>query len=1134
MSKLPQDNAIRQQALAVDQSFIIQAPAGSGKTALLIKRFLVLLSVVDEPEEIIAITFTRKAAAEMQGRLLAALKQANGEPDIDNEHKKELFNLAAAALKKDHERGWHLLENSNRLRIQTIDSLSASLTKQMPILAGLGSQPEIIENAQPFYELAANRTLAELESKEIWSDSIALLLSHLDNDVPRVKRLLISMLMKRDQWLGYVMQEHDRQDMETVISRIVEDQLATLLELFPNKYQSDLLELLRFAAANLTDTNADHCIAAFKDITEFPGADTDSLAAWCAIRELLLTLEDSWRKLPNVKIGFPSQSTKKLDLEQKELRQTNKEKMQALISKLQKVDGLSNALALTRSIPQGRYSETDWLIVESLCRLLKLAAAQLENIFVERHQMDFIGMANKALFALGTDDEPTDLARQMDYQCKHILIDEFQDVSVSQSRLVKALTREWSLDDGRTLFLVGDPMQSIYRFREADVSIFIRTFHEKYIGHVELIPLKLTVNFRSQKSLVTWFNDSFHTIFPKRDDIAMGAVSYSISEAYDDFSTDNNVTVNPLYGRQDKKEAESICEIINRIKEKAPDDSIAILVRGRTHLVEIINELREQSLSFSAIDIEQLQSRPVIQDLLALTRALLFPADRVAWLACLRAPWCGLSLESLHHLCHDSRHQLIMESLQDKFLMQGMNPVERKRAENLLRIIQEALKYREANGLCQTVESIWYQLGGPATINSESDLDNSETFFSLLTNIERGGHVDKLEELMAGIEQLYAAPIEDETSRHLQLMTIHKAKGLEFDHVILPGLGKKTRNNTDDLLAWLLLEQDGMEELVLAPIREAGHQASGLYKYINNISQERQTYEDLRLLYVASTRAKKTLHLFGHVSLHEDKEKITCVPDKRSMLSFLWPRVADLYDKYLPDELPDSQSGRELVLIQDNYRLADDWQLPKFSYIEVSDNDVNKTEVSGIEFDWASETTMHIGSVTHLMIQRIAEEGLINWNEQRIEDEENNIRFLLSQHGISAEKIENAFKQVKTALINMLKDKRGLWVLSDKHTSAANEFAISGFLKNTLINAKIDRTFIDDEGIRWIIDYKSSPHTGCDMDDFLDREPERYQEKLTMYAEMMSYLDDRPIRLALYYPLLNGWREWKYQQDKSA
>ncbi len=263
------------------------------------------------------------------------------------------------------------------------------------------------------------------------------------------------------------------------------------------------------------------------------------------------------------------------------------------------------------------------------------------------------------------------------------------------------------------------------------------------------------------------------------------------------------------------------------LKEKAPDDSIAILVRGRTHLVEIINELREQSLSFSAIDIEQLQSRPVIQDLLALTRALLFPADRVAWLACLRAPWCGLSLESLHHLCHDSRHQLIMESLQDKFLMQGMNPVERKRAENLLRIIQEALKYREANGLCQTVESIWYQLGGPATINSESDLDNSETFFSLLTNIERGGHVDKLEELMAGIEQLYAAPIEDETSRHLQLMTIHKAKGLEFDHVILPGLGKKPRNNTDDLLAWLLLEQDGMEELSWLLFVKLGHQASG-------------------------------------------------------------------------------------------------------------------------------------------------------------------------------------------------------------------------------------------------------------------------------------------------------------------
>ena len=132
-----QDEVERQKALDTRKSFIVQAPAGSGKTELLTQRFLVLLSHVNSPEEILAITFTKKASAEMRARIIKTLKRAVTEPEPTAPHEKKTWQLARNALKQDKELGWNLLENPNRLRVQTIDSLNASLIKYLPILSHL-------------------------------------------------------------------------------------------------------------------------------------------------------------------------------------------------------------------------------------------------------------------------------------------------------------------------------------------------------------------------------------------------------------------------------------------------------------------------------------------------------------------------------------------------------------------------------------------------------------------------------------------------------------------------------------------------------------------------------------------------------------------------------------------------------------------------------------------------------------------------------------------------------------------------------------------------------------------------------------------------------------------------------------
>src|SRR5690606_4733484 len=143
---------------------------------------------------------------------------------------------------------------------------------------------------------------------------------------------------------------------------------------------------------------------------------------------------------------------------------------------------------------------------------------------------DFSEVAIAASRALGEEDAPTDLALKLDYQIRHILVDEFQDTSLPQLELLEKLTSGWQPGDGRTLFIVGDAMQSCYGFRDANVGIFIRC-REQGIGSVALEPLNLTVNFRSGAGLVDWVNRHFEAILPPANDINRGAVCYSLAEA---------------------------------------------------------------------------------------------------------------------------------------------------------------------------------------------------------------------------------------------------------------------------------------------------------------------------------------------------------------------------------------------------------------------------------------------------------------------------------------------------------------------------------------------------------------------------------------------------------------------------
>ncbi|MFT6102335.1 MAG: ATP-dependent exoDNAse (exonuclease V) beta subunit, partial [Candidatus Endobugula sp.] len=179
---IPIDQPERAHALDTTASFAVSAPAGSGKTGLLTQRVLALLAQCEEPENVLAITFTKKAAAEMQSRILDALRDAEQqttEPEAD--YLKTTWRLGRAVLARNTEKQWELFSCPNRLRITTIDSLCRSITQQMPFESKLGHTPEILDNPNLAYQIAARETLAQLNTQNDLQAHLIHLVKHVDN-----------------------------------------------------------------------------------------------------------------------------------------------------------------------------------------------------------------------------------------------------------------------------------------------------------------------------------------------------------------------------------------------------------------------------------------------------------------------------------------------------------------------------------------------------------------------------------------------------------------------------------------------------------------------------------------------------------------------------------------------------------------------------------------------------------------------------------------------------------------------------------------------------------------------------------------------------------------------------------------
>ena len=1081
------DERAREYATDPRRSILLQAPAGSGKTTVLTQRLLRLLAEVDAPEEILAITFTRKAAAEMRARVLNALR---GCTEARNSQDERSRALAAAALAHAAARGWNLEHDPGRLHIQTIDSFNLRLASQLPVTAKAGGALVITDRPLELCHRAARLTLAAAEHDAQLGADVELLFERLDNHWNNVERLLAQMLEQRGHWLRYVLEQAPGALCErigTSLANLIGGHLTAACARLPG--------VLRAEAGSLPDVGV-------------LGSEPGCLAAWKRLASLTLTAKAEWRR--SIRIG------RTLGPEYTEPRA--KEALRSCIERMSRVAGAREALLELAWLPEATLSEGDAQAIEALSRVLRASAAQLQAEFASAGRVDYTYVAGAARAALTDAGLPTDLGLRTGLSLRHILVDEFQDTSLAQFDLLEALTAGWEEGDGRTLFVVGDPMQSIYQFREAEVGLFLRA-RDHGIGSVRLEALRLTRNFRSASGLIEWTNEAFTQLFPSGDDLRTSAVAFTSSlPAQVATSGAAAVQLRLFPGGARGAETAAITERIVELRRNDSQATVAVLVASRAHAAPIMACLESRGVDAIGVDLVPLRELPIVRDFVALTRALHHLGDRTAWLAVLRSPWCGASLATLSALSQRGDSPVIWEAMADEKRLARCSQPERVRLARVRGVLEAALAMRDCAPLAEWLEATWLRLGA-ADAYPRQELRHAHAFLVAVSERAAAGDWGGPQELDSLLAGLYAQP-QASVSNPVQIMTIHRAKGLEFDHVFVPSLDRDLNRGREPLLRWLDLPRPrGESDLIMAPVPAIGADVRGdLSSYLKRLIARRAANEQTRLLYVAATRSRQTLYLSAAPRAKPDG---TVAPRAGTLLACLWPALGPNFAADAAAAAGEARAARTHLLC----RLVADWTPPPLAAApDLTRLPIARQSLEPPEFSWVGETARHVGTVVHAALEGFASATELP-TRAWIEAQRDAYHYQLRRHGVADGELSGAADLVIEALTRTVSDERGCWIFASGHREARSELALTGIAAGRLTSVVIDRSFVDRNGTRWVIDFKTSRHEGSGREAFLEQEMQRYQGQLETYVALARALGPQPVRAGLYFPLLGAFQE---------
>ncbi len=1087
------DHAQREFAVDAERSVLVQAPAGSGKTTLLTQRFLALLARVNEPGEIVAITFTKAAATEMQHRILEELERAELELN-GGKLDKPATDFAKAAYLHAQALDWKLLDQPAQLRITTIDSFCRQMALQQPLLSGVSADLQIDDNPEELYRSAARRTLSELSgSDKKLRSALRLLLEWKDNNWSALEDELVRMLGVRDKWLQPFL----------LNSQISEQELRDYLE---KPFQN-------------------------------------------AIRR-----------------------------------------------------GSENSVT-PEDLPQPNYTDDEWRILHACFNVLRQAAVELKVLFAETGRVDFAEVAALAQNVLDQNAGATaEAGFAVAEGIRHLLVDEFQDTSRVQYRLLGSIISEWPEHEGRSVFVVGDPMQSIYFFRNAEAELFHRTREigltlpdgEPYI--LELA--QLSSNFRTQPALVQRLNGIFEKIKESSSgtDESLQFVAAEPARETPALIKGDGLHLRFEYmpskraGKPNERRASAaaveaahqkqLAEIVELCRKYQPQTDaaresgknfrVAILGRTKKVLAQIAAALSEAGITYRATDTEELSARAEVMDALALARALMNPEDRVSWLGVLRAPWCGLPLDELFTLVSADDKTLQRKPV-PQLVEERLHQLKPASQKSVLRVI-DATKYAEefraqnpAAALGTWLEAVWLKLGGAACVN-EAQRVNLDLLWSALDKLTLG-EADLLgPNLDAALAKLKARPDPNSSSQAgVQLMTLHKSKGLEFEIVVVPELQAGTSKGNRDMLGWLergtVEEDEQPSEFLVAAKQPKGGERSNNKEWVDSAVRERERQEINRLFYVAATRAREELHLFARIEYKVVKgEKQLNIPAETLLATAYkglaeeinadfarWTRAQSSQTSAGSIQLaaagnPSNSIGRRAPTLNAKLRgLPSDFTAttsPGYSVAAPTAPvraELYQRQRGGLE-------SRLLGRTIHALLESATNaRAIADWPDalNLLSRQRPQLIAGLRAQGCSVAEATALLQKAESAVHTAIDSPIGRWILAP-HPFAASESKWTGLIGRELRQLRPDRLFqagaapLSDAQNSpapewWIIDYKSAHLAAQFTVQELAELRRIYIPQLELYGRFLRELEGEQlaINLGLFYPAAAQFDHWK-------
>jgi ATP-dependent exoDNAse (exonuclease V) beta subunit len=337
-------------------------------------------------------------------------------------------------------------------------------------------------------------------------------------------------------------------------------------------------------------------------------------------------------------------------------------------------------------------------------------------------------------------------------------------------------------------------------------------------------------------------------------------------------------------------------------------------------------------------------------------------------------------------------------------------------------------------------------------------------------------------------------------------------------------MGRVSGRSDRSVLSWFDIPgEQGRERKIISPVGpRAEIENDPLHRFIEQTEKRKDRHEQVRLLYVACTRAQKALHLVGHVATARDGTSYK-PPARGTLLHLLWdavePEFARAFSDYKVGGAPDAEDIWVDPVLR---RLRNPWELPDTEPLPLQAEHASLADAGDeVEFYWVGSEARIAGTLVHRWLHQIAA-GRAAADPAALPGYRPVTRRWLRELGISGDDAADIAQRVELALNGMLTDDKGQWILEGRGHA---ELALTGVVDGQAEGVVLDRVKIDEDGNHWIIDYKTSSHEGGNLDGFLATESERYGPQLRKYASIYNAFSGCDARCALYFPLLQRFVE---------